>query len=255
MLICVLLSLFAGRLVQLQGLDASTYVAVAGHDRLRPTTLPAQRGVILDRDGEPLARSSDAYHLTTDQKLVTNPAAYALQLDGLLAADARTIQRTLTGSKRFQYVAKELTPQTWRAIEELGLQGIYAEPASHRDYPAGTVAGNVIGFVGAEGQGLAGVELSMDSPLPARTGKWPASSVRAAIASRSAKAPGVPPSKATVSGSPSTATSSGTPNRRSPSRSPRRERPPACRGHGYPDLRDRRYGDGADGRPERAGRR
>ena len=154
MLICVLLSLFVGRLVQLQGLDASTYVAVAGHDRLRPTALPAQRGVILDRDGEPLARSSDAYHLTTDQKLVTNPAAYALQLDGLLAADVRSIQRALTGTKRFQYVAKELTPQTWRAIDELDLQGIYAEPASHREYPAGAVAGNVIGFVGADGQGV-----------------------------------------------------------------------------------------------------
>ena len=164
-LICVLLSLFAGRLVQLQGLDASTYVAVAGHDRLRPTALPAQRGVILDRDGEPLARSSDAYHLTADQTLVTNPAAYALQLDGLLAADARSIQRALTGERRFQYVAKELTPQTWRAIDELDLQGIYAEPAAQREYPAGAVAGNVVGFVGGEGHGLAGVELSMDSLL------------------------------------------------------------------------------------------
>jgi cell division protein FtsI (penicillin-binding protein 3) len=170
-LICVLLSLFAGRLVQLQGLDASTYVAVAGHDRLRPVVLPAQRGPILDRDGQPLARSSDAFNVTADQTLVTNPAAYALQLDGLLDADARSIQRILTGEKRFQYVAKKLTPQTWRAIDELDLQGIYAEPAAEREYPAGAVAGNVVGFVGAEGHGLAGVELAMQSVLTGADGE------------------------------------------------------------------------------------
>jgi cell division protein FtsI (penicillin-binding protein 3) len=170
-LICVLLSLFAGRLVQLQGLDASTYVAVAGHDRLRPIVLPAQRGPILDRDGQPLARSTDAFNVTADQTLVTNPAAYALQLDGLLDADARSIQRILTGEKRFQYVAKKLTPQTWRAIDELDLQGIYAEPAAQREYPAGAVAGNVVGFVGAEGHGLAGVELAMQSVLTGADGE------------------------------------------------------------------------------------
>jgi cell division protein FtsI (penicillin-binding protein 3) len=170
-LICVLLSLFAGRLVQLQGLDASTHVAVAGHDRLQPVTLPAQRGPILDRDGETLARSIDAFHLTTDQTLVVNPAAYALQLDGLLDADARSIQRALTGERRFKYVAKTVSPQTWRAIDELDLQGIYAESASEREYPADAVASNVIGFVGAEGHGLAGIELSMDSVLAGEDGE------------------------------------------------------------------------------------
>jgi cell division protein FtsI (penicillin-binding protein 3) len=170
-LICVLLSLLAGRLVQLQGLDASTYVAVAGHDRLRPVVLPAQRGPILDRSGEPLARSTDAFHLTTDQTLVVDPAAYALQLDSLLDADARSIQRALTGERRFKYVAKSLSPQTWREIDELDLQGIYAESASQREYPAGAVAGNVIGFVGAEGHGLAGVELSMESMLAGEHGE------------------------------------------------------------------------------------
>ena len=165
MLICVLLSLFAGRLVQLQGLDASTYAAASGTDDLRPVALPAMRGPILDRDGDLLARSAEAFHLTVDQTLVANPAAYALQLDGLLPGDARAIQRALTGDKRFKYVAKRLTPETWRAIDELDLPGLFAEPASEREYPAGTVAGNVVGFTGAEGHGLAGLELSMESTL------------------------------------------------------------------------------------------
>ena len=75
--ICVLLSLFAGRLVQLQGLDASTYAAASGTDDLRPVALPAMRGPILDRDGDAARPIAEAFHLTVDQTLVANPAAYA----------------------------------------------------------------------------------------------------------------------------------------------------------------------------------
>jgi len=169
-LICVLLSLFAGRLIQLQGLDASTYAVAAGNDRLRTAKIPALRGPILDRDGEALAQSVEVYDLTVDQTLVTNPAAYALQLDALLGADVGAIQRALTGDRRFAYVAKRVTPETWRAVQELRLRGMSAEPASQRTYPAGSVAGNVVGFAGADGHGLAGLELSMDSVLGGRDG-------------------------------------------------------------------------------------
>ncbi|MGH8774594.1 MAG: peptidoglycan D,D-transpeptidase FtsI family protein [Jiangellaceae bacterium] len=170
MLLCVLLSLFAGRLVQLQGLDASTYAAAAEYAGMRPTTLPALRGPILDRDGEPLARSVEAYDVTVDQTHVRNPAAYALQLDDLLAADLGTIQAALTGEKRFAYLAKKVTPETWRAIQQLNLPGLFAQPVSQREYPAGSVAGNVVGFAGADGHGLAGLELSMDEVLAGRDG-------------------------------------------------------------------------------------
>ena len=171
MLICVLLSLFVGRLVQLQGLDASTYVAVAGHDRLRPTTLPAQRGVILDRDGESLARSSDAYHLTTDQKLVTNPAAYALQLDGLLAADARSIQRTLTGVEAVSIRCQGADAADLARDRRIGPAGDLCRACLAPGVSRRGRGGNVIGFVGADGQGLAGVELSMDSLLSGTDGE------------------------------------------------------------------------------------
>ncbi|MBD0292324.1 MAG: penicillin-binding protein 2 [Jiangellaceae bacterium] len=170
-LISIVLSMFSARLLQLQGLNASSYVAAAGDDRVRSFPLPAARGTILDRDGEPLARSVAAFHLTADQTMVVNPAAYALQLDELLPADLASIQRALTGTKRFHYIAKNLTPDLWRAIDDLDLPGLFAEPASVREYPAGRVAGNVIGFTGADGRGLAGLELSMQSRLAGRDGE------------------------------------------------------------------------------------
>jgi len=170
-LICFVVSLFAGRLVQLQGLDASTYAEAARNERLRTVVLPATRGDILDVHGETLATTADAYDLSVDQTQVTNPAAYALQLEPLLESDLRSIQRSLTGDARFAYVEKGLDPHAWRAVRELRLPGLYAEPTSERVYPAGEVGGNVVGFVGAEGTGLAGLEMSFDDLLSGDPGR------------------------------------------------------------------------------------
>jgi cell division protein FtsI (penicillin-binding protein 3) len=167
-LVCVLMSLLAGRLVQLQGLDASTYESMATSTQLRQVDLPAQRGAILDRNGEVMAQSVDAYDIIVDQKMITeegNAAAHALELAELLDRDITSVQRALTGEKRYSYLAKRVSPMTWVAISELRLNGIYGEPSAERIYPAGSVAGNVIGFVGAEGHGLGGLEHSLNSQL------------------------------------------------------------------------------------------
>ncbi|HSK26460.1 MAG TPA: penicillin-binding protein 2, partial [Jiangellales bacterium] len=170
-LICFVLSLFAGRLVQLQGLDASTYAEAARNERLRTVVLPATRGDIVDAAGVPLATTSEAYDLSVDQTQVTNPAAYALQLQPVLKSDLRSIQQALTGDARFAYVEKGLDPEAWRAVRQLRLPGLYAEPTSQRVYPAGAVAGNVVGFVGADGEGLAGLEMSYDGALAGQPGE------------------------------------------------------------------------------------
>lgn len=161
----VLLSLFAGRLVQLQGLDASTYAAAARESGRDVEVLPAARGEILDRNGNALASTAESYDVFVDQTLVENPAAYALELEGLLEVSVTDLQRELTGKDRFNYVARDVPGSTWRKIEELGLKGIYSENSPTRTYPAGAVAGNVIGFVGSDGPGLAGFELANDASL------------------------------------------------------------------------------------------
>jgi cell division protein FtsI (penicillin-binding protein 3) len=170
----VVLSLLSGRLIQLQGLDASSYAAEARSSRMQVVTVPALRGAILDRNGQPLAQSVEAYDIVVDQKLIDdegNVAAYALQLEPLLDEDAKAIQDTLTGDKRYRVLARKVTPETWRAISELRLTGVYSEPTAERTYPAGSVAGNIVGFVGAEGTGLAGLELSRNDHLAGEDGE------------------------------------------------------------------------------------
>jgi cell division protein FtsI (penicillin-binding protein 3) len=173
-MVFVVLSLLSGRLIQLQGLDASSYAAEARSSRMQVVPVPALRGAILDRNGQPLAQSVEAYDIVVDQKLIAeegNVAAYALQLEEALGEPARDIQDKLTGDRRYRVLARKVTPEAWRAISDLRLTGVYSEPTVERMYPAGSVAGNIVGFVGAEGTGLAGLELSRDDHLAGEDGE------------------------------------------------------------------------------------
>ncbi|NDL59199.1 peptidoglycan D,D-transpeptidase FtsI family protein [Phytoactinopolyspora mesophila] len=168
---CVLLSLFAGRLVQLQGLDASTYAVTASQIGRTTTPLVADRGDIVDRNGAPLAKAVEAYHVFVDQTEVTNPARYALQLEDILEHSAAELQEKMTGDRQFTYVAKSVSGSVWREIQELELPGIGAENAELRDYPAGSVAGSIVGFIGSDGTPLAGLEFSQDDLLAGEDGQ------------------------------------------------------------------------------------
>lgn len=173
LLLGAVLSLLAGRLVQLQGIEASTYAEMARSSRMQVVSVPAMRGPILDRHGEPLAKSVEAYNVVADPQVISeegNPAAYALQLEGILDRDASALQRELTGEDRYRIIADTVSPRTWREISELGLTGVYSEPTLERIYP-GEVAGNVVGFVGADGAGLAGLELARDEHLAGTDGE------------------------------------------------------------------------------------
>ena len=80
-------------------------------------------------------------NVTADQTLVTDPQMVADQLGPILGADPAVLATRLTGDRRFIYIAKGLTPETWDRISELRLPGIFSEPASRRVYPAGDLAG------------------------------------------------------------------------------------------------------------------
>ena len=167
---CTTLTLFAGRLVDLQVVKADGLASAALDQRLRTTPIPANRGSILDSSGEPLAVTVEARNLTADQTLVTDPAAVGATLAPILGADADVLATRLTGTRRFMYVAKGLTPETWRRIQDLRLPGIFSEPTSRRIYPAEDLAANVVGFVGGEGTGLAGIEYALQAELAGAQG-------------------------------------------------------------------------------------
>jgi len=169
----IVLSLIGGRLVQLQGLDRSSYTAMAEQQRLHTVALTAPRGMIVDRDNQPLAETVDARDVYADPHKVTDPAAEARQLAPLLGragSDIPGLQDLLSQNTTFVYLLRATSPQLAKKIIDLELPGIGVLPTTRRIYPAGTLASNVVGFANAEGTGLAGLEYSFQKTLAGHDG-------------------------------------------------------------------------------------
>ncbi len=168
--VLVLLSVVAVRVVELQTIQGPALAAAAEQDRTRSVTIPAQRGVISDRNGVALATTVEARNITADQTMVSDAVSAGAQLALVLGGDPTAYAQRLTGEKRFVYVAKGVTPQTWDAVKALAIPGVFSEPTTTRIYPAGDIAANVVGFVGADGTGLGGMEYGFDSELAGTAG-------------------------------------------------------------------------------------
>ena len=166
----IILSLVAGRLVQLQGLDRTTYTTMAEKQRLHTVALTAPRGEIVDRDGNPLAETVDARDIYADPLKVVDAGAEAAKLAPLIGGQAATIQKLLSQKTSFVYLMRQATPQLASRIIDLQLPGIGALPAMKRIYPANTLASNVVGFANTDGDGLAGLEYSFQKTLSGHDG-------------------------------------------------------------------------------------
>jgi cell division protein FtsI (penicillin-binding protein 3) len=161
----VVMSVVAARVVDLQAVQGPTLAASALKDRTRTVVLPATRGDITDVNGVPLATTVAARNITVDQTMVKDVAAEAAALATVLGGDAEAYAQRMTGTRRFVYLAKNVTPDVWAKVSALKLAGIFSEPTTTRIYPAGEVAANVVGHVRADGTGGSGLEYGFDKEL------------------------------------------------------------------------------------------
>lgn len=166
-----LLVLVVGRLAILQGVDGAAYASAAEQDRLRTSPIPALRGAVVDRDGVPFAYTVDASRVTADPELIDDPATTAEALAPVLGAPVPELTERLSRNTRYVVLAGQVPPETVDAIEALELIGVFFEPDPVRLYPAGAVGGQVVGFVGGEGTGLAGIEQAFQEELAGTPGE------------------------------------------------------------------------------------
>jgi len=159
------------KLVVLQGFDGTTYAQAAEKDRMRVYDIAAIRGAVLDRDGNPLAYTVEASKVVADPTIVEDPERTALALTTLLGIPTSDLVTGLTASGRYSVLAEHVDTATSDQIKDLRLAGIVLEDDPVRLYPAGTVGGQVIGFVGRDGDGLAGIEQRYDSALSGTDGE------------------------------------------------------------------------------------
>jgi cell division protein FtsI (penicillin-binding protein 3) len=159
------------RLTILQVSQAADLRGLAADQRVRTVTLPAQRGQILDRTGERLALSVPARDLYADPRYVVDPGATAAALAPLLGLEERELARRLTQETSFVYLARQIEIDVADRVAVLELPGIGALEVSKRQYPAGPLAGQVLGFVDIDGRGIAGLELQYQDLLAGRAGE------------------------------------------------------------------------------------
>jgi len=176
--IIFVLTLFAGRLIQLQGLEAGTYRQLAAQQRGRTIVLPAVRGSITGADGEVLAMTVANYLVYADPPEI--PAAQQQQVaDSLAGPLGMTADEILAliqhpSSPQYAVLAKGVAAQAGDQITALNLPGIYLTPSYARSYPDGEATANIVGFTGTGSQGIlaggAGVEEQYNALLAGRTG-------------------------------------------------------------------------------------
>jgi cell division protein FtsI (penicillin-binding protein 3) len=161
-------------LLQLQGFDSSSYKA----DALTRTLplLPA-RGELTDRNGLVLASTQPAVAVTADPTLTAPRAAeFASVLAEYFGMSEGELMPPLTKTgTRFVYLKKKVPALTYSALAtdlaSRDLRGIFRESDPIRTYPNGSVGASVVGFVGADGDGLAGLERTLNAQLAGVEGK------------------------------------------------------------------------------------
>jgi cell division protein FtsI (penicillin-binding protein 3) len=168
------------RLVWLQVFDHATLAAIARSQQQREVEIPALRGSLLDRTGQPLAKTLDADSVAVNPQKIrdTREAAWilarALRLDE--ARLTKQIDAFRAGGKRFLWVARKLAPEEAARVRALNLDYVEFRTEMRRYYPHGTLAAHVLGSVGFSADsefehGNAGVELSYEQDLAGRPGR------------------------------------------------------------------------------------
>jgi cell division protein FtsI (penicillin-binding protein 3) len=159
------------RLTVLQVSQARAYRSFALDQRLHTLTLPASRGRVVDRSGEAMAISLPARDVYVNPRYVTDPWNEAQKISRVLDLRVRDLLPKLTADTTFVYLARQVDLKTAVLLERLHLPGIGFLSTSRRAYPAGPLAPQVLGFVGVDGIGLAGLELEYQAVLGGRPGE------------------------------------------------------------------------------------
>ncbi|WP_449290118.1 peptidoglycan D,D-transpeptidase FtsI family protein [Nonomuraea zeae] len=168
------LSIFAGRLIQMQGLDSKVYAAAAVDQRQHTEDIPAKRGSITDVNGNELALTVEAREVAIDPSKVV-PAVRA-KMATILARQLGKPEQEIAAklartSSRYQLLARDVDPVVATRLLQAGVPALSTKKTYRRLYPAGDLAGSLIGFVGDEGDGLGGMEQARNSLLAGRDGK------------------------------------------------------------------------------------
>ncbi|GAB3092935.1 peptidoglycan D,D-transpeptidase FtsI family protein [Pseudomaricurvus hydrocarbonicus] len=139
---------------------------------VRTEVIPAHRGVITDRNGEPLAVSTPVTSLWANPSELAADAVVVAALAKALSMDEKALRKKLKRyqGKEFIYLKRHLPPQEAESILANRWPGVYGRTEYQRFYPAGEVAAHVVGFTNIDENGQEGLELAFNAWLEGRSG-------------------------------------------------------------------------------------
>jgi cell division protein FtsI/penicillin-binding protein 2 len=169
-----LFSAFSFRLVYLQMIKHDEYAGLAAEKHVYKQAIYAERGSILDANGEVLAHNTPVETVVADATHLNNREALIPLLSDALKIPARELSEKLEGDRRYIVLQREVPEAVAVALKEKlraqSLRGIYFERDSTRIYPNGSMLCHVIGFTDFEHRGIQGVESSMEEYLHGQDG-------------------------------------------------------------------------------------
>lgn len=172
-LLLLMVVAIGSRIVYLHVFDQGFLQAHGDARSLRTMTIPAHRGLISDRNGEPLAVSTPVVTLWGNGKELARSPERWPELAKALGQEPKTFAKRLElyKEREFMYLVRRLTPEQGQAVLDLKIPGVYSQEEFQRFYPAGEVTAHLVGFTDIDDKGREGVELAFENWLAGEPGK------------------------------------------------------------------------------------
>ncbi|VVN90618.1 Peptidoglycan D,D-transpeptidase FtsI [Pseudomonas fluorescens] len=172
-LLALMVGAIAWRIIDLQVVDRAFLKGQGDARSVRHIPIPAHRGLITDRNGEPLAVSTPVTTLWGNAREMQQAKDKWPALAAALGQDTKVLTERLEAqaTKEFIYLVRGLTPEQGQLVLDLKVPGVYGIEEFRRFYPAGEVTAHMVGFTDIDDRGREGVELAYDEWLAGVPGK------------------------------------------------------------------------------------
>ncbi len=161
-----------GRAAYLQLVDNEFYQKQGDERFQRDIEIAATRGMITDRNGEPLAVSSPVASIWAEPQVLAKNPQHIRQLAEMLEISEEVLSRNVSqrADKEFLWVRRRLSPAVGERVKAMKLPGVHVQPEYRRFYPQGEAFAHVLGFTNIDDFGQEGVELALDDWLRGKPG-------------------------------------------------------------------------------------
>ena len=170
-LFCLWIAGLGARLFQLQITQYGEYLTRALRQQQRTIEVSPKRGILYDRNFHELAMSVSVDSVFAVPAEIPAAGTAAQLLGRVLGVDSSELLERIKGNRSFCWVKRKVDPLEAERVRALNLKGIYFQKENKRFYPKGELAAHVLGHVGLDENGLAGIELELDKQVRGRPGK------------------------------------------------------------------------------------